>query len=149
MTVVDDYGHHPEEIRTTLAGARKAYGARSVVVFQPHRYSRTRDLERDFYSAFNQADLAVVMDIYAAGEQPIEGVSARNLFEGIRRHGHRRVHYISDRDHVVEWLLDECRSGDLLMTMGAGDVWRVGADFLDRKRRSLESAKTDTGGQES
>ncbi len=137
VTVVDDYGHHPAEIRTTLAGARKAYKRRLVVVFQPHRYSRTRDLEMDFNSAFNQADVVVVMDIYAAGEQPIEGVSARNLYEGIRRHGHRQVYYVSDRDHTVDWLLENCEQEDLLLTMGAGDVWRVGADFLERKRRKL------------
>jgi UDP-N-acetylmuramate--alanine ligase len=143
ISVVDDYGHHPEEIKVTLEGARKAWDRRIVVVFQPHRYTRTRDLGPEFHSAFNQADVVVVMDIYAAGEDPLEGISARNLFEGIRSHGHRNVHYISDRCQVVDWLMDELGSGDMLITMGAGDVWRVGEEFLERVRRALQG-----GGEE-
>ena len=135
VTVVDDYGHHPIEIRATLSGARKAYDSRLVVVFQPHRYSRTRDLLREFYSAFDRADVLVVMDIYAAGEEPIEGIDARRLFRGIRNHGPQETHYISDREHVVDWLLDHVREGDLVVTMGAGDVWRVGEELLARMRR--------------
>jgi len=135
ISVVDDYGHHPEEIKVTLEGARMAWDRRMVVVFQPHRYTRTRDLGPEFHSAFNQADIVVVMDIYAAGEDPIEGVSARGLFEGIRSHGHRNVRYISDRQKVVSWLMDELGDGDLLITMGAGDVYRVGEEFLECKRK--------------
>ncbi len=135
ISVVDDYGHHPEEIKVTLEGARKAWDRRLVVVFQPHRYTRTRDLGPEFHSAFNQADVVAVMDIYAAGEEPIEGVSARGLYEGIRSHGHRNVHYISDQQRVVSWLLDELAAGDMLITMGAGDVYRVGKQFLEIKRR--------------
>jgi UDP-N-acetylmuramate--alanine ligase len=135
ISVVDDYGHHPEEIKVTLEGARKAWDRRMLVIFQPHRYTRTRDLGSEFHSAFNQADIVVVMDIYPAGEDPIEGVSARGLFEGIRSHGHRNVRYISDRQKVVSWLMDELGDGDLLITMGAGDVYRVGEEFLERKRK--------------
>jgi UDP-N-acetylmuramate--alanine ligase len=135
VTVVDDYGHHPVEIRATLSGARKAYANRLVVVFQPHRYSRTRDLEREFYSAFDRADALVVMDIYAAGEKPIEGVNAQMLYRGIRNHGPREAHYISDREHVVDWLLSNTHPSDLVITMGAGDVWRVGEELLARLRR--------------
>ncbi|MBN2497853.1 MAG: UDP-N-acetylmuramate--L-alanine ligase [Deltaproteobacteria bacterium] len=142
VTVVDDYGHHPAEIRATLAGARRAYRNRLLVVFQPHRYTRTRDLEAEFCSAFNQADLVIVMDIYPAGEEPIEGVHARKLFDGIRQHGHRSVHYISDRDHVVSWLMENVEEGDLCITMGAGDVWRVGEELLARRRRLLNGART-------
>jgi UDP-N-acetylmuramate--alanine ligase len=140
ISVVDDYGHHPEEIKVTLEGARKAWDRRMLVVFQPHRYTRTRDLGPEFHSAFNQADIVVVMDIYAAGEEPIEGVSSRGLFEGIRSHGHRNVHYISDRTKVVSWLMDELGDGDLLITMGAGDVYRVGEEFIERLRRRREEA---------
>ncbi len=135
ITVVDDYGHHPVEIRATLAGARKAYDDRLVVVFQPHRYTRTRDLEREFYAAFDRADVLVVMDIYAAGEAPIEGVTARKLYQGIRNHGPREAHYISDRKPVVDWLMENTQPGDLVITMGAGDVWRVGDELLARLRR--------------
>lgn len=135
ISVVDDYGHHPVEIRATLSAARKAYDDRLVVVFQPHRYTRTRDLEREFYSAFDRADALVVMDIYAAGETPIEGVDARNLYRGIRSHGPRQTHYISDAKHVVDWLEKNTRPGDLVITMGAGDVWKVGEELLERLRR--------------
>ncbi|HOX42618.1 MAG TPA: UDP-N-acetylmuramate--L-alanine ligase [Myxococcota bacterium] len=132
VTVVDDYGHHPEEIKATLQGARRSYSNRLVVVFQPHRYTRTQLLEREFYSAFNLADVLVVMDVYPAGEPPIPGVSGQALFEGIRRHGHHNAHFISDRKLVVDWLLEHTRADDYLITMGAGDVWRVGDDFLAR-----------------
>ncbi len=136
IIVVDDYGHHPVEIRATLWAARKAYEHRLVVVFQPHRYTRTRDLERDFYSAFDRADVLVVMDIYAAGEDPIEGVDAGNLYRGIRSHGPQQTHYISDAGHVVDWLEENTRPDDLVITMGAGDVWKVGEELLERLRRS-------------
>ncbi len=135
VTVVDDYGHHPVEIRATLAGARKAFSNRLLVVFQPHRYSRTRDLEREFHAAFDRADVLLVMDIYPAGEQPIEGVHARMLYRGIRSHGPRETHYIADREHVVDWLLANVRPDDWVVTMGAGDVWRVGEELLERLRR--------------
>jgi UDP-N-acetylmuramate--alanine ligase len=140
VTVVDDYGHHPVEIRATLAGARKAFSNRLVVVFQPHRYSRTRDLEREFHAAFDRADVLLVMDIYPAGEQPIEGVHARMLYRGIRNHGPRQTHYIADREHVVDWLLDNVRPNDWVVTMGAGDVWRVGEELLERLRRREDAA---------
>ena len=132
ITVVDDYGHHPEEIRVTLEGARQVFQGRLVVVFQPHRYTRTRDLAEQFHTAFHLADVLVVMDIYPAGEQPIAGVDAAGLVEGIKAKGHRRVGYLPDRAAVVSWLLDNCRPGDLVITMGAGDVWRVGEDLLAR-----------------
>ncbi|HUU00396.1 MAG TPA: UDP-N-acetylmuramate--L-alanine ligase [Myxococcota bacterium] len=135
ITVVDDYGHHPEEIKTTLDGARHAFDGRIVVVFQPHRYTRTRDLGEQFHTAFDLADLVCVMDIYPAGETPIEGVSARDLQAGIRSKGHRNAHYISDRQGVVAWLLETVMDGDLVITMGAGDVWRVGEEFLARLSR--------------
>jgi UDP-N-acetylmuramate--alanine ligase len=140
ITVVDDYGHHPAEIKTTLDGARRAFDRRIVAVFQPHRYSRTRDLGHEFHSAFNQADVIVVMNIYAAGEEPIEGVTGRELYEGIHSHGHRNAKYISDRHSVVRWLMENVRSGDLLITFGAGNVWRVGDEFLAR-RRALSAKK--------
>jgi UDP-N-acetylmuramate--alanine ligase len=132
ITVVDDYGHHPEEIKTTLDGAKRAHHRRTVVVFQPHRYTRTRDLAEAFATAFNNADLLAIMDIYAAGEDPIPGVTAAGLLERIRAAGHHHAKGFSDRQQLVDWLLTEVQPGDLLITMGAGDVWKVGEAVLKR-----------------
>jgi len=133
VLVVDDYGHHPAEIRATLAAAKAGYDRRVITVFQPHRYSRTRDLRQEFLTAFNQSDVLVVMDIYGAGETPIPGVSARDLAEGIAAHGHREVHYMNgDRAAVVAFLCESTRSGDLVLTLGAGDVGALGAEVLAR-----------------
>src|SRR5947208_3222791 len=109
VTVVDDYGHHPAEIRATLAAAKAGFDCRTVTVFQPHRYSRTRDLRQEFLTAFNQADVLIVMDIYPAGEAPIPGVTAEDLAEGIRAHGHRDATYLgSDRARGVVLRLEGC-----------------------------------------
>jgi len=133
VTVVDDYGHHPVEIRATLAAAKAGFDRRVVTVFQPHRYTRTRDLRTEFLTAFNQADVLVVMDIYPAGEPPIAGVSAEDLAEGIRAHGHRNVTFLgSDRARIVEYVTELSRPGDLIVTLGAGDVSQLGPDILRR-----------------
>jgi UDP-N-acetylmuramate--alanine ligase len=133
VLVVDDYGHHPAEIRATLAAAKAGYDRRVLTVFQPHRYTRTRDLRQEFLTAFNQSDVLVVMDIYGAGEAPIPGVHARDLAEGIAAHGHREVHYMNgDRAAVVDFLCESTRSGDLVLTLGAGDVGALGAEVLAR-----------------
>jgi UDP-N-acetylmuramate--alanine ligase len=133
VTVVDDYGHHPAEIRATLAAAKAGFDRRVVTVFQPHRYSRTLHLRQEFLTAFNQSDVLVVMDIYPAGEAPIPGVSAADLAEGIRAHGHRDVVYLgSDRARVVEHVCEISRPGDLVLTLGAGDVSQLGPDILRR-----------------
>ncbi len=133
VTVIDDYGHHPAEIRATLAAAKAGFDSRVVTVFQPHRYSRTLHLRQEFFTAFNQADVLVVMDIYPAGEAPIPGVSAADLAEGIRAHGHRNVAYLgSDRARVVDHVCEISRPGDLVLTLGAGDVSQLGSDILRR-----------------
>jgi UDP-N-acetylmuramate--alanine ligase len=133
VTVVDDYGHHPAEVRATLAAAKAGFDSRIVTVFQPHRYSRTLHLRQEFLTAFNQADVLVVMDIYAAGETPIPGVSAADLAEGIRAHGHRNVTYLgSDRMRIVDYVCEISRPGDLVLTLGAGDVSQLGSDILRR-----------------
>jgi UDP-N-acetylmuramate--alanine ligase len=132
ITVVDDYGHHPTEIKATLEAACQALGRRLVVVFQPHRFTRTRDLEKEFFTAFDHADQVVVMDIYAASEKPIPNVSGYRLFAGIRDHGHPSACFIPDRSNVVNWLIENTRPGDLIVTQGAGDVWKVGKEFLER-----------------
>ena len=133
ITVVDDYGHHPAEIRATLAAAKAGFDCRVVTVFQPHRYTRTLHLRQEFLTAFNQADVLLVMDIYPAGEAPISGVSSADLVDGIRAHAHRDVTYVGgNRADVVERLLDIVRRGDLVMTLGAGDVGQLGPEFLAR-----------------
>ncbi|MEK7700612.1 MAG: UDP-N-acetylmuramate--L-alanine ligase [candidate division NC10 bacterium] len=133
VTVVDDYAHHPAEIRATLAAAKAGFDCRVVTVFQPHRYTRTHHLRQEFLTAFNQADVVVVMDIYAAGEAPIPGVTAEDLAEGIRAHGHRNVTYLgSDRERILQHLCEVTRNGDLVLTLGAGDVSQLGPELLNR-----------------
>src|SRR5499426_2108018 len=132
VTVVDDYGHHPAEIRATLAAAAKTgFDCRVVTVFQPHRYTRTLHLREEFLTAFNLADVLIVMDVYAAGEPAIPGVSGRDLADGIRAHGHRDVSYLgSDRTRIVEHLAEIARRGDLVITLCAGDVSQLGPALL-------------------
>jgi UDP-N-acetylmuramate--alanine ligase len=133
VLVVDDYGHHPAEIRATLAAAKAGFDRRVITVFQPHRYSRTQHLRSDFLTAFYQSDVLIVMDIYAAGEAPIPGVHSRDLADGIAAHGHREVLYMgSDRAAIVDYLCESTRAGDLVLTLGAGDVGQLGGELLTR-----------------
>ncbi len=132
IIVVDDYGHHPTEIKATLAAAASGMERRVVVVFQPHRYTRTQHLLEEFFTAFNEADTLIVMDIYAAGEKPIPGVSGQSLYEGIKKYGHKDVTYIPDREKVAGHLLSILKKGDLLITLGAGDVWKIGEEIVER-----------------
>jgi UDP-N-acetylmuramate--alanine ligase len=124
--VVDDYGHHPTEILATLAAAREGFGVRTIVVFQPHRFSRTRALLDDFGRAFVLADRVIVTDVYAAGEAPIPGIDGRAVAEALVRHGHRAVSYEPRDGDIAGRLRDEVRPGDLVITLGAGDVGKVG-----------------------
>jgi UDP-N-acetylmuramate--alanine ligase len=134
ITVVDDYGHHPTEIRATLDGARVCGFGRIHVLFQPHRYTRTFHLMDEFARSFHQADNVFVMDIYAASEKPIEGVSAESLVERIRQFGHRGVEHVGTIENGVEALLGAARDGDLVLTLGAGSVWQAGEKVLARLR---------------
>jgi UDP-N-acetylmuramate--alanine ligase len=130
ITVVDDYGHHPAEVKATLKGARVAFGRRLVVAFQPHRHTRTRDLLDEFAQAFNDADVLVVADIYGAGEEPIEGISSARLVERVQACGHRDATYVSSRADVARHLLPRLQSGDLVITLGAGDINQVGPELV-------------------
>jgi UDP-N-acetylmuramate--alanine ligase len=134
IMVVDDYGHHPAEIKATLAAARSGWERRLIVVFQPHRYSRTRALFDEFVTAFYQADQVVVMDVYAAGEEPIAGADGQRLAEGIASHGHRDTRFIGERDAVVGHLLAVVQPGDIVITLGAGSVWQVGEQLVRQLR---------------
>jgi UDP-N-acetylmuramate--alanine ligase len=131
ITVVDDYGHHPTEIKTTLEAMRECWPeSRIVVVFQPHRYTRTQALFDEFTRGFYQSDVLVVLPIYAASENPISGIDSRKLCEGIRTHGHKEVLYEDGIDAAVNRLKALLKSGDVLLTLGAGDVWKVGESLL-------------------
>ena len=132
IIVVDDYGHHPTEVRATLAAAARGLERRVVVVFQPHRYTRTQHLLKEFFTAFNQADKLIVMDIYAAGEKPIPGISGQALYEGIKKYGHKDVTFIPEREKIVDHLVGALRKGDLMITLGAGDVWKIGEEVVKR-----------------
>jgi UDP-N-acetylmuramate--alanine ligase len=135
VLVVDDYGHHPAEIRATLAGAKAAFARRLVVIFQPHRYTRTRDLFEDFAGAFGQADAVIVTEIYAAGEEPLAGVTGEAVAEAIRRQGPREVIFVPDRSKALEELLARLRPGDLALTLGAGDITKLGPELVRELER--------------
>jgi len=130
VLVVDDYGHHPTEIAATLSAARAAGDRRIVAVFQPHRYTRVRALEEEFARAFNDADVVIVLPIYAAGEDAIPGVSAERLAGLLKEFGHRNVKYASGFPAALEILEESLRDGDLLITLGAGDVGKVGEAWM-------------------
>ena len=140
VTVVDDYAHHPQEIMATLRAAREGYGQRVIAVFQPHRYTRTRDLFESFLAAFDDADLLVLTDIYPAGEDPIDGVTGEALYEALRRRGHVDVRFVRSREAIVAELLPHLRGGDLVLTLGAGDVHRVCEPLLAALARDQPAA---------
>jgi UDP-N-acetylmuramate--alanine ligase len=129
ITVIDDYGHHPAEIRATLEAARGCGFSRVLALFQPHRYTRTQHLWDEFCRAFNQADLVVLTDIYAASEAPIAGVTSEALAAAIRGAGHKNVVYCASMQEGIERLLREARPGDALLTIGAGSVNRAGGEL--------------------
>lgn len=129
ILLVDDYGHHPTEIRATLAAA-KTSGRRLVVLFQPHRYSRTEALFDEFARSFYDAEAVLLTDIYAASEEPLPGVSAERLAREIERYGHRNARYVGGLEEAKIALMQAARPGDLVLTLGAGSVWRVGEEFL-------------------
>ena len=125
VRIVDDYAHHPSEIRETLEAARAAFSARTVAVFQPHRFSRVRDLHEEFCRAFGGADVVVVTDIYPAGEKPIPGVDGEALARGIRGAGHPDARYLGGLDEVASRLAPDLRAGDVVLTLGAGSITRL------------------------
>ncbi|WP_294172607.1 UDP-N-acetylmuramate--L-alanine ligase [uncultured Sphingomonas sp.] len=129
--IIDDYAHHPVEIRAVLSAARESAQGRVIAVVQPHRYSRLRDLMEHFTTAFNDADVVLVAPVYAAGEQPIEGVDSAALAEGIRDHGHRMVRTVNDLDDLCHTLRDLAAEGDMVICMGAGDITKWAAKLTD------------------
>lgn len=139
IKVFDDYGHHPTEIQATLRAAQEGLmngkdKGRLFVLFQPHRYTRTKDLMDEFSQSFNDADALILLDIYSAGEKLIEGVNSAVLFERIKKAGHSSVVYMKDKEDAVLHILSHIKKGDVLLTLGAGDVWKVGDEVLRRLR---------------
>ncbi len=145
VMVVDDFGHHPMEVRATLAGARAGFpGRRIVAAFQPHRFTRTRDLFDEFACAFNDADGVVLCDVFAAGEPPIAGIESAKLAQAMRDHGHRDVTYIPRRDDIATHLGDVARDGDIVITLGAGDIQVTCVELLGILRGDSLSAAATT-----
>jgi UDP-N-acetylmuramate--alanine ligase len=131
VTVVDDYGHHPTEIAATLRAIRSVWpDRRLVVVFQPHRYSRTQALWREFCAPLCAADLLLLTEIYAAGERPIPGVSGMLIHQGVQALGHREVVFNPHKEELASQLLRLLQPGDVLLTLGAGDVWKIGEHVI-------------------
>lgn len=138
ITVIDDYGHHPTEIKTTLKAVRESWPDRRIIaVFQPHRYTRTKALFDEFTRSFYQSDLLVVLPIYPAGEEKIEGIDSDGLCEGIRTHGHKEAVFKEDFKEAVLHLKEILERGDILLTLGAGNVWKIGEEVLDILNREL------------
>jgi UDP-N-acetylmuramate--alanine ligase len=140
VSVIDDYGHHPTEIKATLAAAKECGFARIHVVFQPHRYTRTRDLMDEFASAFGDADSLFVLDIYAASEPPIEGVTAEVLARVIREKRGRAAQYMSSFTDAAAAVAETARDGDMILTLGAGSVSQIGPMILEKLRQREPAA---------
>jgi UDP-N-acetylmuramate--alanine ligase len=138
VSVIDDYGHHPTEIKATLAAARQCGFRRIHVVFQPHRYTRTRDLMDEFTKAFAEADSLFVLDIYAASEQPIEGVSGEDLARAIREEGGRDAQYAPSFAEAADAVAADAREGDMILTLGAGSVSQLGPMVLEKLKRQID-----------
>lgn len=132
IMIMDDYGHHPTEIKMTLQAIKNGFpNRRLVAIFQPHRYSRTRDLFDDFVTSFYDASLLYITEIYPASEKPIEGVSGKALYESIKDHGHRDVYYVEHKEAIPEIVKEDLKEGDLVLFLGAGDAWRQGLLLLE------------------
>lgn len=142
ITVVDDYGHHPTEISATLSAAKSGgHNKRTVVIFQPHRYTRTQELMNEFALCFNNADVLFITDIYAASETPIEGITAEVLTENIRQYGHKNVQYIGGLDGAADKVLPFLQENDLVITLGAGNITRLSDEILEKLRQQAKDSQ--------
>jgi len=137
IMIIDDYGHHPAEIKATLSAAKTGWNKRVIAVFQPHRYSRTSALFNDFLTAFYQADQLVITSVYGAGEEPISGATGAALAQGIIEHGHKAVTYCETLEAVSDYVAETVESGDMVVTLGAGDVNRVCRLVADKLRNKV------------
>jgi UDP-N-acetylmuramate--alanine ligase len=130
VTLYDDYAHHPTECRATLAGAKAGWRRRVVCVFQPHLYTRTRDFYEEFGKSFLLSDVLIVTDVYPAREEPIQGVTGELIVGAAKRFGHKDVHYVPEKKQIPSYLQSIVKTGDIVITMGAGDIWKYGEEFL-------------------
>jgi UDP-N-acetylmuramate--alanine ligase len=131
VLVIDDYGHHPTEIRATIGAIRDCWKRPLTVIFQPHRFTRTRDLFEEFLGAFEGADRLILTEIYPAGEDPIPGVTGEALYQAIKRKGHLDVRFIADKNEVVARIAPELARGDVALTLGAGDIYKTGDELVE------------------
>ncbi|MGM0587143.1 MAG: UDP-N-acetylmuramate--L-alanine ligase [Bacteroidota bacterium] len=144
VLVIDDYAHHPTEVQATLQAARKGWTKRRLVaVFQPHLYSRTQELHEEFGLSFFDAEVLVLTDVYPAREKPIEGVSGELVANTAKEYGHREVHYVPDKNDIPEQLSEIVEPGDIVITMGAGDIYRYGELFIERLKEATQSESED------
>ena len=134
IIVVDDYAHNPAKLKATFRAVRQSYNRRVVAIFQPHRYQRVKHLAEEFSRSFYQTDVLIVSSIYGAGEAPVEGVTAEKLARAIQAHGHRHVNYIPNKDEIVDALVELVQPNDIVITVGAGDIWQVGRALLEKLR---------------
>ena len=132
IMIVDDYAHHPTEVKATLAAARKGWNRRIIAIFQPHLYSRTRDFAQEFGESFSDADVLVVTGIYAAREEPVEGVSGQLIADAAVRAGHRNVRYLPEINSLVPEIIKLARPGDMVITLGAGSIWKVARELFQQ-----------------
>ncbi len=132
IMVIDDYAHHPTEVSATLSAIRSGWDRRIVAVFQPHLYSRTRDFYQDFAKSFLDCDVFVCTDVYPAREIPIQGVSGELITESAKKFGHRNVIYVPDKNSIPDKLMEIVQNGDIVVTMGAGDIWKFGEEFINK-----------------
>ncbi len=135
ISVYDDYAHHPTECRATLAGAKAGWRRRVVCVFQPHLFSRTRDFYEEFGKAFLLADVLIVTDVYPAREEPIQGITGELIVNAARQYGHKEAIYLPDKKSVPSFLATTAKQGDIIITMGAGDIWKFGEEFLKQSKK--------------
>jgi UDP-N-acetylmuramate--alanine ligase len=135
VTVIDDYAHHPVEIHATLAAAKGLGKERVVALFQPHRYTRTKDLFSEFLTAFTQADTLFLTDIYPAGEDSIPGVTAEALFQGLKKRGDVEVFYVPEKENLVQAVIPQLKPGDIVITLGAGNIWEVSEIIVESLRK--------------
>ena len=136
MMIVDDYAHHPTEVKSSLSAAQTGWDRRVIAVFQPHLYSRTRDFKDEFGSSFNHADVVIITDVFPAREAPIEGVTGKIIADAVESSGHKEVHYLPEKEKISDFLIDIATEGDMIITIGAGDIYKIGEEFIQK----LESA---------
>jgi UDP-N-acetylmuramate--alanine ligase len=131
ILIIDDYGHHPAEIRATIGAIRDSWNRPLTVIFQPHRFTRTRDLFDEFLTAFEGADRLMLTEIYPAGEDPISGITGEALYQAIKRKGHLDVEFVSDKNQIAQRLAERLNSGEIALTLGAGDIYKVGEALVE------------------